>query len=195
MNIIVKDIDLFQNIEPETVANYLDSLGWRRQRQIENTAAIWKKNGTASSNCHLVLPLNREVSDFPLTMNLLVENLAKIEDKTQLEVIQKLITNLPNVEIQGLILEIKSPLGDKLSGEITLMGVVINKLQWIKTELFDRDYVEGIKAYQERLLVSCWGDLVKNDNGFLLKNVRDFRVDDRHPKKTSEAILEEQVTY
>ena len=189
MNLIVKDIDLFQNIEPETVANYLESLGWQRQRQIEKMAAIWKKNGTPSSNCHLVLPLNREVSDFPLTMNLLVENLAKIEDKTQLEVIQKLITNLPNVEIQGLILEIKSPLGDKLSGEITLMGVVINKLQWIKTELFDRDYVEGIKAYQERLLVSCWGDLVKDDNGFVLKNVRHFKVEDRNPKKTSEAIL------
>lgn len=178
MNLIVKDIDLFQNIEPQTVANYLETLGWRRQRQIDNQATIWEKNGTQSSNCYMVLPLNREVSDFPLTMNLLVENLAKIEEKTQLEVIQKLITNLPNVEIQGLIVGINSPLGDKLSGEIILMGVVISKLQRIKTELFDRDYVEAIKAYQERSPVSCWGDLVKDDNGFLLKNVRDFKVDE-----------------
>ena len=72
---------------------------------------------------------------------------------------------------------INSPLGDKLSGEIILMGVVISKLQRIKTELFDRDYVEAIKAYQERSPVSCWGDLVKDDNGFCLKNVRDFKVD------------------
>ncbi|NEP43723.1 MAG: hypothetical protein F6K35_32665 [Okeania sp. SIO2H7] len=184
MNLIVKDIDLFQNIEPETVANYLENLGWRRQKQIDNQGTIWEKNSTPSSNCHLILPLNREMSDFPLTMNLLVENLAKIEEKTQLEVIQKLITNLPNLEIQGLIVGINSPLGDKLSGEITLMGVVINKLQRIKTELFDRDYVEAIKAYQERLPVSCWGDLIKDDNGFVLKNVRDFKVDDYGDKKS-----------
>jgi hypothetical protein len=33
MNLIVKEIDLFQNIEPETVANCLEGFGWRRQRQ------------------------------------------------------------------------------------------------------------------------------------------------------------------
>jgi len=93
---------------------------------------------------------------------------------------------LPNVEIQGLIAGIESLLGDRLSGEITLMGVVINKLHKnalraryaIEAELFDRDYFLAIKAYQERLPVSCWGDLVKKNSSFLLKNIRNFTLDD-----------------
>ena len=179
MNIIVKDLDLFQNIEPEAVAEYLEIQGWQQERQIDSKAIIWGKNGAGkSSSFNLVLPLNPEVSDFPLTMNLLVESLAKIEEKTQLEIALKLITNLPNIDLQGLIARIKSPKGDRLSGEITLMGIVINKLQKIETELFDLDYIRAIKAYQERLPVSCRGDLVKQNNGFVLKNVRDFAVDE-----------------
>jgi len=201
MNLIVKDLELFQNIEPEAVASYLENQGWQRQRQIDYRGIIWERNGSCpetpthvvrgsdttgwalsdtrrtSSNVHLLLPLNREMSDFPLTMNLLVENLANIEGKTQLEIIHNLITNLPNVEIQGLIAGIESPLGDRLRVEITLMGVVMNKLQKIKAELFDRDYVLAIKAYQERLPVSCWGDLVKQNSSFFLKNIRNFTLD------------------
>ncbi|GGA57755.1 hypothetical protein [Okeania sp. KiyG1] len=176
MNLIIKYIDLLKNIQPETVANYLTNQGWQQQRRIESQAIIWVKNSIESSKLTLVLPLHPEVSDFPITMNLLVENLAKIEEKPQLEIIQKLITNLPNFEIQGLIIEIKSPQGDGLNGEITLMGVVINKLKKIETELFDRDYILAIKGYQEVLPVSCSGDLVKENNSFVLKNISDFKL-------------------
>ena len=44
-------------------------------------------------------------------------------------------------------------------------------------ELFDRDYVVAIRAYQERLPVLCGVDLVKENNGFVLKNVCNFEVD------------------
>lgn len=159
------------------MASYLENQGWQRQRQIDNQGIIWEKNGRRASNLHLLLPLNREMYDFPLTMNLLVENLANIEGKPQLEIIHNLITNLPNVEIQGLIAGIESPLGDRLRVEITLMGVVINKLHKIEAELFDRDYVLAIKAYQERLPVSCWKDFVKQNSSFFLKNIRNFTID------------------
>ncbi len=178
MNLIVKDINLFNNIQPEVVANYLLERGWQQQRQIENQAIIWVKNGMELSNMTLVLPLNRELADFPLTMNLLVENLAKFEGKTELEIVQNLMTNLPNVEIQGLIVGISSPEGDRLSGDVDFMGVVMNKLERIKMELFDRDYVVAIRAYQERLPVLCGGDLVKENHGFVLKNVCSFDVDE-----------------
>ncbi len=178
MNLIVKDINLFKNLQPEVVANYLIQGGWQQQIKIENEAIIWGKNEMELSNMTLVLPLNQKVTDFPVTMNLLVENLAKFEGKTELEIIQKLVTNLPNVEIEGLIVGVRSPEGDILSGEVDLMGVVMNKLERIKMELFDRDYVTAIKAYQERLLVLCRGDLVKENNSFVLKNIGSFRVDE-----------------
>ncbi|NET43111.1 hypothetical protein [Okeania sp. SIO2B3] len=81
------------------------------------------------SNLTLVLPLNLEVADFPVTINLLVENLAKFEEKTELEIMQNLITNLPNVKIQGLVVGMRSLEGDKLSEEVDLMGVVMNRLE------------------------------------------------------------------
>ncbi|GGA44009.1 hypothetical protein [Okeania sp. KiyG1] len=177
MNLIIKDkdIDLLKNIQPEVVANYLEKRGWQQLREIENEAIIWSNK---LSNLTLVLPLNREVVDFPITINLLVENLAKFEDKTELEIMQNLITNLPNMEIQGLVVRMRSPEGDKLSGEVDLMGVVMNRLERIKLRLFDQDYVTAIRAYQERFPVLCRGDLVNENNGFVLKNVCSFSVDE-----------------
>ena len=157
MNFIVKDINLFNNIQREVVANYLEEGGWKQQRLIENEGIIWGKNGVDFSNMTLVLLLNQEVADFLLSINLLVENLANFEGITELEILLKLMTNLPNVEIQGLIVGIRSPEGDILSGDVDFMGVVMNKLERIKMVLFDRDYVVGIRAYQERLPVLCGG--------------------------------------
>ena len=74
MNFIVKDINLFNNIQREVVANYLEEGGWKQQRLIENEGIIWGKNGVDFSNMTLVLLLNQEVADFLLSINLLVEN-------------------------------------------------------------------------------------------------------------------------
>ncbi len=158
INFIVKDINLFKNIQREVVANYLEERGWKQQRLIENEAIIWGKNGIDFSNMTLVLLLNQEVADFLLSINLLVENLANFEGITELEILLKLITNLPNVEIQGLIVGIRSPEGDILSRDVDFMGVVMNKLERIKMVLFDRDYVVRIRAYQEPLPVLFGGD-------------------------------------
>ncbi len=114
--------------------------------------------------------MNPEVTDFPVTINLLVENLAKFEEKTESEILQNLITNLPNVEIEGLVVGVRSPEADKLSGEVDLMGVVMNKLERIKLELFDQDYGTAIREYQELFPVLYRGDFLKENNDFVLKN-------------------------
>ncbi|NET43112.1 hypothetical protein [Okeania sp. SIO2B3] len=44
--------------------------------------------------------------------------------------------------------------------------------------LFDQDYVTAIRTYQERFPVLCRGDLVNENNGFVLKNVCSFSVDE-----------------
>jgi hypothetical protein len=66
---------------------------------------------------------------------------------------------------------------DKLREEITLLGAVFEKLQEVKAELANHDYISAIKAYQERLPVRCTGDLIKVDNHFLLKNPQNFQID------------------
>ncbi len=54
---------------------------------------------------------------------------------------------------------------------------MFDKLRKIKIELIDHDYILAIKSYQERLPVRCTGDLVKENEIFILKNPRDFKIE------------------
>ncbi|HAG81782.1 MAG TPA: hypothetical protein DCL61_11590 [Cyanobacteria bacterium UBA12227] len=74
-------------------------------------------------------------------------------------------------------MQIHTPNADRLSGKILLLGVVIDKLRKIQTELFNHDYILAIKAYQERLPLICTGDLIKENDIFLLKNPRNFTLE------------------
>ncbi len=67
------------------------------------------------------------------------------------------------------MIQIDEPLSEHLDGEVTLMGVVVNKLRKIKTELKNHDYILAIKAYQERLTITSQGDLIKDNDAFILK--------------------------
>ena len=87
---------------------------------------------------------------------------------------REFITNYPNFTVQGVVTQIATPKTDTPRYEVTLLCSVFDKLQEIKTNLADHDYILAIKAYQERLPISCTGDLVKEDNHFILKNTRVF---------------------
>ncbi len=82
------------------------------------------------------------------------------------------------VTIQGVVMRIQTPKTTELSGQITLFGAVTDKLCKIQTELTGRDYILAMKAYQERFPISCTGDLIKENNVFILKNIRDFTLDE-----------------
>lgn len=87
-----------------------------------------------------------------------------------------MITNSPNTTIQGVVTHIATPNADNLSGQITLLGVVIDKLRSIHIELADHEYILAVKAYQERLPVECKGDLIKENDVFILKNPHQFNL-------------------
>lgn len=81
--------------------------------------------------------------------------------------------------IQAVVTHIATPNADFLSGEITLLGIVVNKLRPIHTELADRDYILALKAYQERLPIYCTGDLIKENGTFILKNPHHLSLDEQ----------------
>ena len=107
-----------------------------------------------------------------------METLEIAEDRSQIEILAELITSLPNTTIQGIVMQIYTPNAHKLSGEITLLGLVADKLCKIQTSLGDKNYILAIKAYQERLPILCTGDLIKDDNAFTLKNPRNLTLDE-----------------
>ena len=178
MNVTIKDIELLKNLEPERISYYLESKGWKQAQKIGDRAIIWTSGNLNPETPQIVLPLNCKLPDFPVSMNLMLETLEVIENRSQIEILADLITELPNTTIQGVVMQIHTPNADKLSGEITLLGVMADKLRKIKTELADKDYILAIKAYQERLPFLCTGDLIKENQTFTLKNPRNFTLDD-----------------
>ncbi len=179
MNVTIKDIELLKNLQPQQISYYLEAKGWKQAQKIDSRAIIWTSSDIKPEAPQIVLPLNSTLPDFPVSMNLMLETLESIEKRSQLEILADLITGLPNTTIQGIVIQIHTPNADKLSGEITLLGVIADQLRKIKTELADKDYILAIKSYQERLPVLCTGDLIKENQVFIVKNTRNFTLDDQ----------------
>ncbi|NJL64539.1 MAG: hypothetical protein HC903_25330 [Methylacidiphilales bacterium] len=57
------------------------------------------------------------------------------------------------------------------------MGIVVDKLRKIKIELVGQEYINAQTAYQERSLIRCTGDLIKEDDNFMLQNPHDFSLE------------------
>ena len=60
------------------------------------------------------------------------------------------------------------------SAKTTLMGFVVGKLRKIHLELSGSDCQLALKAYEARSPVTCFGDLIKENDGFVLNNPHDF---------------------
>ncbi|MBD2167758.1 hypothetical protein H6G04_25555 [Calothrix membranacea FACHB-236] len=176
MTAIFPDAEKFKYIEPQQVEAYLLAHGWQMQQNHGDKAAIWTLDGF-----EILLPLKTEVIDFSRRMAEVVETLALAETKSQLEIFGDLITNAPNTTIQAVVTHIATPNADQLSGEITLLGIIVNKLRPIHTELADRDYILALKAYQERLPIYCTGDLIRENGIFILKHPHKFCLDESKP--------------
>ncbi|KYC37860.1 hypothetical protein WA1_04980 [Scytonema hofmannii PCC 7110] len=169
---IISDVEKLRYLDPQQVETYLRSHGWHQQQPKGDKADLWTLD-----DFEILLPLKPEIVDFKRRMAEVLETLALAENRSQIEIFSSLVTNAPNITIQGLVTHIETPFADKMSGEIMLFGVVVDRLRPIKTELVDRDYIIAIKAYQERLPVLCTGDLIKENGIFILKNSCNFQLD------------------
>ena len=87
------------------------------------------------------------------------------------DILSDLITALPNVAISGWFNKVQ---GAESPAKITLMGFVVGKLRKIYLELSGSDYQLALKAYEARSPVTCFGDLIKENDCFVLNNPRDF---------------------
>lgn len=172
MTAIFPDIGKFQYLDPQQVEMYLAAHGWQQQQLRGDKASIWTLD-----DFEILLPLKPEIIDFNRRMAEVVETLALAENRSQFEILGALVTNLPNTTIQGVITHIATPHAGYLGGEVTLLGIVVDKLRPIHTELADHDYILALKAYQERLPVYCTGELIKDNCTFILKNPRQFILD------------------
>ncbi|WDD30147.1 hypothetical protein PQG02_00400 (plasmid) [Nostoc sp. UHCC 0926] len=176
MKVTVQDAEIIKNIEPQQLKEYLQSHGWHKDRPFLENATIWHKEAQ-KGEFEILLPSTKNLGDYLPRVRELIETIADSENLSYLEILNEFIKNYPHLKIQGFVTQIATPNADKLSGEVTIVCPVFEKLRRIKTELLDHDYILAIKSYQERLPVRCTGDLVKENNIFILKNPQEFQIE------------------
>ncbi|MCW6052640.1 hypothetical protein K4039_21820 [Lyngbya sp. CCAP 1446/10] len=179
MKVTVKDSEIpVETVNLNQLRNYLQIHGWHEDQPFLENATLWHKPA-AGEDFEILLPNQQTLGDYAARIREAIQILEIVENRTQIEILADLITGLPNTTIQGVVMQIHTPNADKLSGEITLLGVIADKLRKIQTELADKDYILAIKAYQERLPFVCTGDLIKKNQTFILKNPHNFIIEDR----------------
>jgi hypothetical protein len=177
MKAIISDFDILKQLQPQQVETYLQTNGWHQHSRVFNKVSIWIRETYPEDKLKIQLPIDQSFDDYPLRMYEIMETLEKAENRSQVDILGELLTTVPNITLQGIVIQINTPNADKLSGEILILGVVFDKLRRITTELVDHEYILAIKAYQERLPIICTGDLVKENNSFILKNSKNFKID------------------
>ncbi|MEG4289861.1 hypothetical protein Q5692_23405 [Microcoleus sp. C2C3] len=171
MKVTVRDSHILKTIEPNVLETYLQINGWHKARQFYE-GFIWNKKNAAGQEGEVLLSPHKEFEDFAEVMCRNLKALEVVENRSQLDILSDLITSLPNVAIQGWINKVQGE--ESAIGKITLMGFVVGKLRKINLELSGSDYHLAAKAYEERSPVTCFGDLIKENDWFVLKNPRDF---------------------
>ncbi|MFS8118885.1 MAG: hypothetical protein ACMG55_10395 [Microcoleus sp.] len=174
MKVTVRDFEIFKNLDVNVIIAYLQKNGWQEHSRIyDNKGAIWVKKNDVGELFDIGLPLTRDFADYPARMGDAVKKLEQVEKRSQLEILSDLITCLENTEIQGFIVKVDRQAGEEI-GKVAMMGFVVGKLQKIYLELQDNDLILALKAYQERIPVTCGGDFVKESGYFVGENLRNF---------------------
>ncbi|MEH2349342.1 MAG: hypothetical protein V7K55_15400 [Nostoc sp.] len=97
MKATIRDIDVLKSINPLEVASYLETQGWKEQRQINDIASLWTLELAQGDNVEILLPLNPEFRDFSARMGEVLQNLEIVENRSQLEIITNLKTPLAEI--------------------------------------------------------------------------------------------------
>lgn len=178
MKVTIKDSQILKTVNPDVIQAHLQATGWQETGRIYNDAgSIWRLKKDAAPEYEILLPLQHNLGDYAERISDILKTLSTVENRDSVDILSEFITNYPKFTVFGVVMQIATPSLDKLSGEITLLGSIFEKLQEIKTELADHDYILAIKAYQERLPIRCTGDLVKVNNHFILRNPQKFQID------------------
>ena len=179
MKITVKDSQTLATIKLNQLRNYLQTHGWHQDQPFLDNATLWHKPTADAEEFEILLPNRENLGDYAARIREAIQTLENAENCPQIEILSELLTSIPNTTIQGIVMQIHTPnTTKKLSGEITLLGLVVAKLRKIQTSLADRDYILAIKAYQERLPILCSGDLIKDNNAFILTNPHNLTLDE-----------------
>jgi hypothetical protein len=86
---MLRDSALLQELRPLEIASYLHATGWTQQSRSEGKWAIWLKDDAYE----ILLPLQQEYRDFALRMSETLQLLEQVEQRSQLMILNDLLTS------------------------------------------------------------------------------------------------------
>jgi hypothetical protein len=78
----------------------------------------------------------------------------------------------------GTVVTLSSEDPESKGGKISVLGFVEDKARKVAVVLPPPEYRKAIKAHEEGLLVSCYGELIKEKGVYVLQNPRKFEIDE-----------------
>jgi hypothetical protein len=83
----IRDTTVIHSINPSRVTTYLRSKGWHEQQPISDLASVWTLEAD-SGEFEILLPLKPDLRDFVIRMSEVLQTLASVENRTQLEILR-----------------------------------------------------------------------------------------------------------
>lgn len=97
MKATVEDFDVLKAIQPLQAIAYLQANGWHERKRIADKASVWIRETNSEKQFQILLPLDRELEDFPLRMSKVLQTLEIAEQRSQLEILSDLATSLADI--------------------------------------------------------------------------------------------------
>ncbi|GET36722.1 hypothetical protein [Microseira wollei] len=176
----IQNIDLLLGLNPLELTRYLRQTGWQEAEKLGEKAAIWKLNDSREREFEILLPLQPEIPGFALRIYEVIQTLEIVENRSSYQIIGDLVTEAPNIQIQGVITQIEIQNDRPI---VTVMGCAVGKFRQIQLQLMPADLPLALKADRERLPVECTGDLIKQGERFVLNNIIDFGLYEEREKQ------------
>ena len=85
------DIDIYNNVKPDKVLEYLRLSGWHKHSNFSDRAAIWVYNNANGKQFQALLPLTTDIPDYASRMDDVFRVLALVEQRSQSEIFNDLV--------------------------------------------------------------------------------------------------------
>lgn len=150
------DASLFDAIQPQEVKAYLESRGWIEHEQIGEKASIWIWTCEDGGEFEILLPLQKELKDYSLSLFNLVETLGVAEKRPEIEILNSLLNYSSDV-LQVRISTPKTahgklPLNDGIKFYHSVKNLVVSSAQaTIKPEAYFEKNSSEVDRYLEDL--------------------------------------------
>lgn len=97
MKATIRDLEVLNAVQPLEVATYLRANGWHQFDEVSNRASFWTLNESKVEDYEILLPLKRDVRDFPARIGEILQTLEVVEQRSQLEILNELATTAADV--------------------------------------------------------------------------------------------------